>query len=59
MDETLNADGLPAGQPVTFEQIQRANLQRQMIDTTSPEFAINVQQQQIRQRKKRAEENQA
>lgn len=54
MDENLNQDGLPAGQPVTFEQIQQAN-RRRMTTPDSDSFRIFTQQAQRKQRRKREE----
>lgn len=57
MDEQLNEDGLPAGQPVTAEQIKQAEANRasRMATPDSDAFRVFTQQAQRKQRRKREE----
>lgn len=57
MNEQLNDDGLPAGQPVTAEQIKQAEFNRasRMATPDSDSFRIFTQQAQRKQRRKREE----
>lgn len=60
MDEQLNEDGLPAGQPVTADQIRQAEMNRtqRIASAGSDDFRIFTQQAQRKQRRRRAEDEQ-